>query len=170
MLASPSLALRRPYQVVNLWLKSIWRVPSSLAFFRQGLRSYLKSICCVMELGIGGTRLFRASNHVWSSLWLGRILLPDWRRSLCQRLRFNIWLWSIWHLSRLQSRWQRSPPSLEIEHCFFPQYAVTKEMRMTRYHDIFRTKIHEFARISSCDTLLDLVEATKNRELQLETQ
>lgn len=52
---------------------------------------------------------------------------------------------------------------------FFPQYAATGEMSMARYHDMLRSEIHEFVSISSCETLSNLVEATRDRDPELDT-
>lgn len=48
---------------------------------------------------------------------------------------------------------------------FFPQYATTKEMKMTHYHDMLRTEILENMSDLSDRTLSSFVEAAKERQL-----
>lgn len=40
-------------------------------------------------------------------------LSSDSRKSSCRRLRLSCWLWSIWHLNKLQRWWMRSPPRIK---------------------------------------------------------
>lgn len=53
---------------------------------------------------------------------------------------------------------------------FYSQYAASKESKMNRYHDMLRTEIREFVSISEHKSLSSLVEAVRERELELETQ
>lgn len=53
---------------------------------------------------------------------------------------------------------------------FFLLYVASKEIRMTPYHGMLRTKIWEHMSISNHRTLSSLVEAARERELKLETQ
>lgn len=53
---------------------------------------------------------------------------------------------------------------------FCPQYAASEEMRVTHYHNMLRKEIWEHVSISTHKTVSNLVEATRERELELEIQ
>ena len=53
---------------------------------------------------------------------------------------------------------------------FFPQYATSDDMKMTRYADMLRTEIREFVNATQFTTLSAMIEAARRRELELETQ
>ena len=47
---------------------------------------------------------------------------------------------------------------------------VSEKSQMTRYLSMLKTDVRQFVATQRCDTLLDLQEATRRRELELELQ
>jgi len=52
---------------------------------------------------------------------------------------------------------------------FVPQYAASESLKKNRYHDMLRTNIREFVNNAQFNTLAGVIEATRSRELELET-
>ena len=52
---------------------------------------------------------------------------------------------------------------------FFPEFA-SEQSQMTRYLSMLKTDIRQFVATQRCETLLDLQEAARRPELELELQ
>lgn len=53
---------------------------------------------------------------------------------------------------------------------FVPQYAVDEEVKKSRYHNMLRAKIREFVSFSFYQTLEQMIDRTREREIKLELQ
>ena len=51
-----------------------------------------------------------------------------------------------------------------------PQYDTDEEMRRTRYNSMLRDDIREFVSFTGCKNLNEMVEKTREREMELDTR
>ena len=52
---------------------------------------------------------------------------------------------------------------------FFPEFA-SEQAQMTRYLSMLKTDIRQFVSTQRCDTFLELLEAARRREVEIELQ